>query len=146
MSHSGDIAEHSAWIPLNRAAVMLGKTERQVRYMIRTERIDAVKERGRWLVCCKDLPLRAQPDSSNHFLESAIDKADFLETDMGALLGGGDLGKSHPFSEAVGAYPEGVEPGCHARITRSDGSSLDLMIPFHGESTVHQLVCSFLRA
>ncbi len=44
-------------ISLSEAATILGKSERQVRYLIKTERLPARKAANRWLIEDTDLPL-----------------------------------------------------------------------------------------
>lgn len=44
-------------LSLTQAAALLGKTPRQVRYMIKRGRLRATKENGRWLIERDDLPL-----------------------------------------------------------------------------------------
>lgn len=44
-------------ISLSEAAIALGKSERQVRYLIKTHRLEAHKEHGRWSIDTSDLPL-----------------------------------------------------------------------------------------
>ncbi len=44
-------------LSLNDAAVVLGKSQRQIRYLIKTGRLNAVKESGRWRIDSESLPL-----------------------------------------------------------------------------------------
>jgi len=44
-------------ISLSEAAIALGKSERQVRYLIKSHRLEAHKEHGRWSIDTSDLPL-----------------------------------------------------------------------------------------
>ncbi len=45
------------WVTLHEAATLMGKTPRQVRYLILQERLAADKRSGRWMIRREDLPL-----------------------------------------------------------------------------------------
>ena len=47
-------------LSLSEVATVLGKSERQVRYLIKTERLKASKQGGRWSIHSEDLPLTAE--------------------------------------------------------------------------------------
>ena len=59
-------------LSLSEVATVLGKSERQVRYMIKTERLKAKKVGGRWMVESSDLPLsKAQREALDRRVETA---------------------------------------------------------------------------
>jgi hypothetical protein len=65
-------------LSLQDAADRLGKTRRQLRYMIQTQRIQAVKTAGRWMIEADDLPLsgpqRQAVDRRERQLQAAVER------------------------------------------------------------------------
>jgi excisionase family DNA binding protein len=47
------------WLSLQQAAERLGKSVRQIRYLIQTGALPATKSGGRWRIAAGDLPLSA---------------------------------------------------------------------------------------
>jgi excisionase family DNA binding protein len=80
-------------LSLNQAADQLGKTRRQIRYMIEQGQLPARKDGGRWVVEAEDLPLpapqRAARDRREDSLRDAADRA--LGPRAGARWGLRDL-------------------------------------------------------
>ncbi len=59
-------------LSIAQAAATLGKTERQIRYLIKTGRLKARRDGGRWLIASDDLPLSpAQRESMQKNVEAA---------------------------------------------------------------------------
>ncbi|MEM7253287.1 MAG: helix-turn-helix domain-containing protein [Pseudomonadota bacterium] len=83
-------------LSLTETSDVLGKSERQIRYMIRAEQLPATKVGGRWEIDSADLPLtdaqRAKLAERAHTVTSAM--TDALESVAKATTGG----KARPFS------------------------------------------------
>ena len=66
-------------LTLDEAAIRLGKSKRQVRYLIDTGKLPAKKAAGRWFIDSKDLPLsdaqQAAADRKQRQLRAAVDEA-----------------------------------------------------------------------
>jgi len=66
------------YLSLQQAADRLGKSARQVRYLIQTGRLKADKVGGRWMVSAQELPLsdgqRAAIDRRERQLHAAVEE------------------------------------------------------------------------
>lgn len=89
-------------LSLSEAARLLGKSERQVRYLLRSGKIQGRKgSNGRWEIRRKDLPLSAgQERAQHHKTERAAQLAE-------EILRPSDSKKSHSVRE-LRAYREGA--------------------------------------
>jgi len=121
-------------LTLEQAAARLGKTPRQVRYLIKTERLPATKFGGRWLIRSEDLQLsagqEAAAESKQRRLRAAVDEAlglpeerppRFSVRDLKAFKIAGplharaeeELGADHPATAALRRVLELLCQGCH---------------------------------
>jgi len=128
-------------ISLSEAATILGKTERQVRYLIKTGRLSARKAANRWLIDDTDLPLsdgqRRAVASRLGTAREAFDKGlepaakaakkakedkHYSVTDLGAFRIGVEicraitveLGADHAAGRHLDAALKWVAQGCHS--------------------------------
>lgn len=122
-------------LSLTEASHLLGKTPRQVRYLIKLGKLSARKDRGRWVVQSEDLPLsegqlRAR-SRKVHELRDAVDEAlgaagrvadrRFSVRDLRAFVHGADawrrlvgtLGPEHPATAALEEALVAMTRGCH---------------------------------
>jgi hypothetical protein len=128
-------------LSLQDAADRLGKTRRQLRYMIQTQRIQAVKTAGRWMIEADDLPLsgpqRQAVDRRERQLQAAVERGLGLDEgsrrrrwsvrDLKAVQVAlplyrhcaAGLGTDHPASTALGECLQALTRGCH-RFERAD--------------------------
>ncbi len=91
-------------LSLAQAAQLLGKSPRQVRYLIRTRRLAAKKEGGRWIIERDDLPLTA---AQRRALERKRNElADVVETALGPRL---ETGKRRYSVREMAAFQKGRE-------------------------------------
>ncbi len=134
----------ATWVPLAGAAAMVGKSDRQLRYLIKTERITAIKEHGRWLVSREDLQaLRVSEKPLYHHSTRILgDRPDFLEVEMSQLLEETSTqGETAPDPEKRTGE---IDSAWHIRISRPDGARLEMTIPQPGNGTAKQLMSAFL--
>ena len=129
-------------VSLREAAQMLGRSTRQVRYMIRTRRLPAVKAAGRWVVDTDELPLsdgqRRARERKAADLTAAVEEAlgphtktaprkTYSVREMTAFTGGlallraarALLGEQHAAVVEIEAALIAVTRGCH-RYHRRD--------------------------
>jgi len=124
-------------LTLDQAAALLGKTARQVRYMIQQGRLPARKSGKRWLIADADLPRSAGQVAAASRREGALDAAvddalaatphlrrRFSICDLRAFKIGRPLyasacerlGAEHPASRALRLALEQLGRGCHRFI------------------------------
>ncbi len=130
-------------LTLSQAAQLLGKSVRQVRYLIRTDRLPAHKDGGRWRVKSADLPLspgrqragNARADDFRAVVDSALavtpaqqrrrySVADLPAFKLGRALhraATGALGEEHASSVALRRALEELALGCHRYHRRDKG-------------------------
>jgi excisionase family DNA binding protein len=129
------------YLSLQQAADRLGKSARQVRYLIQTGHLKADKVGGRWVVSAEDLPLsdgqRAAVDRRERQLRAAVEEglglsdraerpARYSVRDLKAFQlalplyrrAAQDLGADHPATGALREVLELLTRGCH-RFERS---------------------------
>lgn len=114
----------STWVPLTRAAALAGKSDRQIRYLIQTQRIHAIKESGRWLVRPEDL--------AGFELD-----ADFVEIGPAAVSTLSQSGASR--EPCRSGY------GWQVSVSRPGGPVLKIEIPQPQPETAQWLLDAFLR-
>jgi len=127
------LADRPVDLTLTQAAQLLGKTRRQVEYMIRTARLPARKEGGRWVVKDTDLPLspgqrqaRERKAAALHavaeeVLGEAAPKTRYSLRDLKAFREGlaaytaarGALPDTHPALPLLRQALDEVAVGCH---------------------------------
>lgn len=122
-------------------AELLGKTQRQVRYLLKTGRIKAHKVSGKWRIAAGDLPLtEAQRQGLSDRAETVVqaateavepvrkaasgdeDRKRFSVTDLRAWKQGeplyrraaAQLGREHSATTRLRACLEALAQGCHA--------------------------------
>ncbi len=127
-------------ISLSEAATILGKTERQVRYLIKTGRLAARKDGNRWYVESTELPLSdgqrravaARVETAREAFDKGLEPAakagknekqrtHFSVTDLKAFKTGveicraitGELGADHAAGKELNAALKRVAQGCH---------------------------------
>ncbi len=121
-------------LSIKQAADRLGKTERQIRYLIQTDRLPARKEGGRWQIAAGDLPLsdgqqRAQVRKQAALrtaVETALELPErgrrrYSVQDLKAFQISRpvydrcveQLGQDHPASLAVRQVLDHLTRGCH---------------------------------
>lgn len=123
-------------LSLEQAAARLGKTERQVRYMIKMKRLRAQKLAGRWIIESDDLPLsqgqiqaaerkerqlRAAVEEGLGLPENSQRKPRYALRDMKAFQLAlpiqrqalEHLGEEHPATIALREVLEHLAIGCH---------------------------------
>ena len=129
-------------LSLQEAAERLGKSVRQVRYMIQNGHLRAVKSGGRWSIDAADLPLsppqRAAVERREHALRDAVERGLGLDSppaqrysvlDLKAFQialpiyrdCAGLLGDAHPAATALRDTLTLLAQGCH-RFSREDKS------------------------
>ncbi|MCP4622027.1 MAG: helix-turn-helix domain-containing protein, partial [bacterium] len=123
-------------LTIEQSATRLGKSARQIRYLIKSERLPAKKISGRWVIESKDLPLSdKQTEALNRKerqLRSAVEEAlglpdqeklpaRYSVRDMKAFQialpiqakAAGFLGPDHPSSTALKNVLINLSKGCH---------------------------------
>lgn len=126
-------------LSLTQTAQLLGKTRRQVEYLIRQGRLKAQKTDGRWRIDEADLPLSpgqrqavrrradALRDSALDILDRDAPRPAYSMTDLKAFQAaaalrhdaGTDLAPEHPGLSRLHAAIEHLAVGCH-RFERAD--------------------------
>ena len=126
-------------LSLTQTAQLLGKTRRQVEYLIRQGRLKAQKQDGRWRIDEADLPLSAGQrqavrrradalrDSALNILERDAPRPAYSMTDLKAFQvtstlwhdGCADLSAEHPAVPQLHTAIQRLAVGCH-RFERAD--------------------------
>ncbi len=122
--------ENENWIPVSDAAQSVGKTRRQILYMVEKERLEALKFGGRWFVSRDDLQAQCfghRSGSCGAFDRSDRNQADFLEVDMGRIVDPPPSrdDESRKTLEAMSS----IDSAMRVHISRKDGTSLAMIIP-----------------
>ncbi len=109
-------------LSLSEAARLLGKSDRQVRYLIRAGKLPASKKNGRWTIRREDLPLSAKQErAARHKVDRAAQLAEEILRPEG-----GDAKKKYSIRD-LRAYREGAAIYRELAAAGADHAATELM-------------------